>query len=101
MARDKQLTYEEQLKDRRWWLFRKLILLRDNNSCTRCGSGRHLQAHHLYYTPGKMAWEYPFEAVVTLCDFCHGIQHGKNDLHSRTEHIHSIGLIMSGWIQTK
>lgn len=95
------MTYEEQLKDRRWWMFRKVILLRDNNRCTRCGSYRNLQAHHLYYTPGKMAWEYPFEAAVTLCDYCHGMTHGKNEMTDRCGDIQSIGMVVSGWIQNE
>lgn len=31
----------------------------------------------MYYTPGKMAWEYNDSALVTLCDSCHEKEHKK------------------------
>lgn len=95
------MTYEEQLKDRRWWTFRTVILERDENTCTRCGSIRNLQAHHLYYEVGKMAWEYPFEAVVTLCRRCHEITHGKMEIDSRSCHFQSIGRVMSDYVTNR
>lgn len=98
---DRDLTYEEQLKDRRWFLTRKVILIRDHNRCTRCGTDNHLQVHHLYYTSGKLAWEYPFDALITLCDYCHGMTHGKNAITDRCRSIQSIAMVMSGWIQNE
>ncbi len=95
------MSYEEQLKDRRWFLTRKVILLRDNNQCTRCGSKRHLQAHHLYYTSGKMAWDYPLEALVTLCRHCHEVTHGKLNIDSRSGEPQGIALVLLNMIDNQ
>jgi 5-methylcytosine-specific restriction endonuclease McrA len=91
------MSYEEQLKDRRWWMTRKVILIRDDNTCTRCGSKHHLQVHHKYYESGKMAWEYPFEALATLCSYCHGITHGK--MPERTNRMMSFWRIVSDLLE--
>ena len=88
------MTYDEQLKDRRWWLTRKVILIRDDYRCTRCGSPNNLQVHHEYYISGNMAWEYPFEALTTLCGYCHTITHGKLDNSSRARGIQSLGSVL-------
>lgn len=93
------MTYEEQLKDKRWWLFREIILCRDNKQCTRCGSTEHLQAHHLYYSSGSMAWDYPYEALVTLCKRCHEIAHGKMGVNSRAGNVSHIRNVMLDFIE--
>lgn len=95
------MTYEQQLMDRRWWLTRKVILLRDNEQCTRCGSVRDLQVHHTYYIPGNMAWEYPFEALVTLCRYCHEITHGKLTNASRARGLQSIGCVLRDMVDNE
>lgn len=77
------MTYEEQLKDRRWWLTRKVVLIRDNFRCTVCGSPQNLQVHHTYYTSGAMAWDYPLESLQTLCGFHHSVEHGKLEPDTR------------------
>lgn len=93
------MSYEEQLKDRRWWITRQVILLRDNEQCTRCGSCKNLQVHHLYYIPGNFAWEYPFDALVTLCKVCHEVTHGKLTNNSRTHTIQPIRNIMINLVE--
>jgi len=39
---------------------------------------RNLHIHHKYYQQGKLAWEYPNEALTTLCWHCH------EELHKST-----------------
>ena len=40
----------------------------------------HLEVHHKYYVAGKYAWQYPDNALITLCSGCH------QEVHN-TEHI--------------
>src|SRR5439155_21177305 len=71
----------------RWRYRRDLILPRDEWRCLRCGfdgrypyrqemhhiadSRRWLEVHHLYYEAGREPWQYPPEALATLCNVCH------------------------------
>lgn len=70
------MNYDEQLKDDRWLALRDLIIDRDWKMCQQCMSGKNLQVHHKYYEAGKMAWEYPDSALITLCKKCHALEHG-------------------------
>ena len=63
--------YHRQLEHPLWLKKRSIILERDNHQCVMCGSKFSLQVHHLRYSEGKKAWEYPNSALVTLCDECH------------------------------
>ena len=73
-------SYQEQLADARWLRKKNEILERDNYTCTRCGAKSHLNVHHLYYEKGKSAWEYPNDALVTLCRACHEYTHLKHNM---------------------
>ena len=65
-------NYSEKLKDPRWQRKRLEVLNRDNFQCYHCFSKeKTLHVHHKYYSPGKNVWEYPIEALVTLCSECH------------------------------
>ncbi len=65
-------TYFEKLKDPRWQKMRLKVLERDGFCCQHCGDDEHtLAVHHRYYEKGKDPWEYPMEALVTLCEECH------------------------------
>ncbi len=73
--------YSNLLKDPRWQKKRLEILQRDGFKCTNCGDDSHtLHVHHLYYTKGLKPWEYPDDALVTLCERCHNDKH-KKDAH--------------------
>jgi 5-methylcytosine-specific restriction endonuclease McrA len=50
-----------------WRKVRALVIARDGNQCTRCGSTRDLTAHHLIYDD-------PLDpsTLTTLCRSCHG-----------------------------
>lgn len=63
--------YYQQLEHPLWLKKRNVILERDKHQCILCGSSSNLQVHHLRYSEGKKAWEYPNAALVTLCDECH------------------------------
>lgn len=69
------MTYEEQLRDPRWRSLRDEVLKQDRYQCRYCGSREHLQVHHMKYEDGKMAWEYPIDVLLTLCNRCHEGQH--------------------------
>lgn len=66
------MTYSEQLQTWEWYNKREEILKRDNHKCQRCSDPpEQLHVHHKYYEPNLMAWEYPNEALITLCLWCH------------------------------
>ena len=65
-------TYWELLKDPRWQKKRLAIFERDKFTCQFCWhSDKELHAHHTYYEWGKDPWDYPDEAIKTLCVDCH------------------------------
>jgi 5-methylcytosine-specific restriction endonuclease McrA len=68
--------YRLLLKDNKWKHKAKEIRARDRNLCVKCGAKGRLQVHHLYYVEDKMPWEYPNDALVTLCSVCHRKEHG-------------------------
>lgn len=70
------LNYKEQLADSRWLKKKNEILERDGYTCQKCGRTSHLNVHHLNYERGKLAWEYPNEKLVTMCEYCHSQEHG-------------------------
>ena len=68
----RRTAYGEKLKDPRWQKQRLRILERDGWACQLCfNTESTLHIHHLYYEVGFEPWEYPAEALVTLCESCH------------------------------
>lgn len=66
------ITYKEQLERPEWDLVRKDVYKRANHRCQLCGKENiRLNAHHSYYLRNAMAWEYPIESLIALCDACH------------------------------
>lgn len=65
------IPYDFQLIMPEWKLKREGIVKRDNYCCTKCGETKYLHVHHTYYINGNLAWEYPDEALITLCNKCH------------------------------
>lgn len=64
--------YSEKLKDPRWQKKRLEILSRDEWMCQYCyDSSSTLHIHHRYYIRNTDPWDYPPEALVTLCESCH------------------------------
>lgn len=83
-----KMNYKEQLKTPEWAAKRQIILARDGRCCTECGKNTYLQVHHNYYEDDKLAWEYPNEALRTLCRGCHHKFHKTHTLsnHKKVEH---------------
>ena len=70
------MTYREQLLHPNWQRKRLEILQRDDFHCQCCyDSDSTLHVHHKRYVKGRMAWEYPNDELVTLCEGCHGVVH--------------------------
>lgn len=66
------MDYPELLKHPYWQRKRLKILERDEFSCRKCHDTQtNLQVHHLYYNMDLLPWEYPDEALISLCDLCH------------------------------
>lgn len=65
--------YAEKFKDPRWQKKRLEILKRDEWMCDVCGDASStLHVHHRYYKAwGTDPWDYPDEALQTLCELCH------------------------------
>lgn len=62
----------EQYRDPRWQKKRLEIMERDEFACQMCSDSKSvLNVHHRYYTPTHKVWDYPNEALVTLCESCH------------------------------
>ena len=83
----KKYEYEALLKTDEWHDKRKEILERDGYKCKWCGSPNNLQIHHRYYEKypnGEKVkpWDYPNEALITLCDECHKKAHKKYKIKS-------------------
>lgn len=79
------LSYEDLLKFEEWRGKRQKILNRDNNKCVYCGKTHNLQVHHKYYSkyPNGFRvypWNYPDDALITLCDECHKKVHNKKKI---------------------
>ena len=79
------LSYEDLLKTEEWKEKRQKILNRDNNKCVYCGKTHNLQVHHKYYSkyPNGFRvypWNYPDDALITLCDECHKKVHSKKKI---------------------
>ena len=69
---EKRKNYLEKLKDPRWQKIRLMVLERDKWTCQRCyNTESTLNVHHRYYINNKEPWEYPGEALFTLCEECH------------------------------
>lgn len=65
-------AYLKKFKDPRWQKMRLEVFDRDKFTCQSCyETERTLNVHHLYYEYGKDPWDYPAEALLTLCEVCH------------------------------
>lgn len=69
----------QEYRSASWRALRQQIFERDGWRCVKCDEvcdETVLQVHHLYYLKDKMPWDYPKEALVTMCKGCHGKEHG-------------------------
>lgn len=72
-------SYNQSLFEKEWIEKSQDIKNRDKFKCTNCGNENNLHVHHLYYVNGRLPWEYPDSALVTLCNTCHSIYHLNED----------------------
>lgn len=69
---EKKSAYSTKLLDPRWQQMRLKILERDEWMCQLCFDKEStLHVHHHYYDNTKDPWDYPSEALITLCASCH------------------------------
>lgn len=75
-----------------WWLSNEerieKVVLKDESIETeikhevilseRSDKPYHLHVHHHYYILSNLPWEYPDEALVTICNWCHWSFHLEN-----------------------
>lgn len=66
-------AYLAKLRDPRWQKKRLEVMQRDEFMCQICyDADSTLNVHHRYYlVPFRDPWDYPLEALVTLCESCH------------------------------
>lgn len=70
---EKRKIYLEKFKDPRWQQLRLRVFERDKWACQKClNTESTLNVHHRYYLENREPWEYPMEALITLCGECHG-----------------------------
>lgn len=68
-------AYLQKLRDPRWQKKRLEVFERDDWRCQNCkDSDSTLHVHHRWYEQGREPWDYPKEALITLCEECHAIE---------------------------
>lgn len=80
--------YIEKLKDLRWQKMRLQVFERDEWACQICLDTKStLHVHHKYYLNHRMVepWEYPMNALITLCAACH--QNETEDLSCKAHYL--------------
>jgi hypothetical protein len=81
------MTYKDQLEDDRWHAIKNACFQRDKNRCIVCNEQACiLHCHHWKYGDSKKAWEYSLDNFATLCDWHHGLLHGKKNDEVITHH---------------
>lgn len=68
--------YTDFLQSTYWYKTRKIVLKRDNNMCTKCGSKENLHVHHLTYDNHHNERAH-LENLITVCKSCHEEIHGR------------------------
>lgn len=63
--------------DKEVYLWRKMILERDNYQCVKCGSFNHPEAHHIIRWVDVPSLRIIVDNGTTLCKKCHNREHGK------------------------
>lgn len=76
-SRDERLKlYAMYLNTKHWKVLSGLVRKSSNYKCSKCGSSKELNIHHLSYDriglPGEI------DDLVTLCSKCHQEAHGRN-----------------------
>lgn len=75
MSLEKNDEYRNKLLHPKWQKKRLEIFQRDNFTCQLCDSKDiTLTIHHRYYKNCE-PWEYPDDALLTVCEICHNTEH--------------------------
>lgn len=85
IQRRKPSSYSDLLNTEEWRNKRLKIIKRDNYRCIYCGNRFHLHVHHKYYSayPNGILvdpWNYPDDALITLCAYCHQRVHARKKI---------------------
>ena len=66
------MRYSDKLNDPRWLKRKSEIVTRDDFKC-QFWHKHHgpFSVHHKYYEYGRDPWDYPDEALITVCQKCH------------------------------
>jgi 5-methylcytosine-specific restriction endonuclease McrA len=67
-----RFTNDSQKKHFSW---RAQVLIRDKNTCRRCGGHHCLEAHHIYSVKSVPELAFDVNNGVTLCEDCHKLYH--------------------------
>lgn len=78
-----QSRHNRELDHPKWLHKRHQVLTRDMFKCQGCHIKQLLEVHHLYYVRGASLWEYPKNALITLCRSCHQEWHNTHDIEYR------------------
>ena len=82
----KSNSYSDLLNTEEWRNKRLKIIKRDNYRCVYCGRQHaKLHVHHKYYSAypnGVLVdpWNYPDDALITLCAYCHQRVHARKKI---------------------
>ncbi len=69
---EESIAYCLLLRTAEWHSRRAQIHARERFKCKECGYTGSLETHHLKYVVNWLPWDYPDDALVTLCGECHG-----------------------------
>lgn len=76
-------SYRKQLRDERWLECRKKVFDKYGEVCAMCGATSMLQVHHMNYIKDRLAWEYPLEDFMVLCEKCHKKVHFEESIDTQ------------------
>jgi hypothetical protein len=60
---------------RHYRIWKKKIFERDRYTCKKCGSNKHLHAHHIKHRSKYPELEFDLDNGITLCKECHAEEH--------------------------
>jgi len=84
------MTYADQLNHPLWKMKKNRVMAENNCRCQHCGrQDAQMQVHHVHYIKGRMAWEYPDEMMMCLCEWCHQRWH---DEHGKAQNALALAL---------
>lgn len=75
------MSYKDELLHPLWQKRKLEIFTRDKFTCQVCfRTDLPLHVHHRYYNENTPPWDYPDDALITLCEPCHNTEHlvGRN-----------------------